>query len=202
MIKILPILFLSLFSNLIFAQDCPSNINILPMYGKVQKCKEQIESDNKFIEEMDILFENRTLSAKDRINSAWSYFNNKDYSTAIKRFNQAWLLKKDMYEIYWGYANISALNDNLSEALDFFKIASEYNPENANYYYSYALANSQFYIKNKNKLYLHNAIQNLDKAIKIDNKNTHVYDLMASIYKELKDYDKMNFYLEKVKNSK
>lgn len=202
MFKYLPIFILLLFYNYNFAQDCPSHINTLPMYGNAKKCEAQIESDNQFIAQMDSLFENRTLAAQDRINSGWEYYNNKDYPTAIKRFNQAWLLKEDMYEIYWGYANIYAINGKFLEAFDFFKTAVEYHPNNANFYYSYALAHSQFYLQNKKKSSLQDAIQHLEKAIEIDDQNSNVYSLIANIYKELGDYNKMNKYLDKVKYNK
>ncbi|MBC7439910.1 MAG: hypothetical protein H7250_08000, partial [Flavobacterium sp.] len=34
-------------------QDCPEGINLLPMYGEVQKCEEQIKFDNEFIAESE-----------------------------------------------------------------------------------------------------------------------------------------------------
>jgi hypothetical protein len=42
-------------------QDCPEKINLLPMYGKQQKCAEQLYADQSFLKEMDSIFWERVL---------------------------------------------------------------------------------------------------------------------------------------------
>lgn len=39
--------------------DCPDGINNLPMYGQVEKCNEQLESDKEFLKECDKQFNSR-----------------------------------------------------------------------------------------------------------------------------------------------
>ena len=50
-----------LFMSCTQAQNCPEGINLLPMYGKVKKCSDQIQYDNEFLRQLtkSIRTENR-----------------------------------------------------------------------------------------------------------------------------------------------
>ena len=39
--------------------ECPEGINLLPMYGEVEKCERQLELDNEFVLEASKKFKNR-----------------------------------------------------------------------------------------------------------------------------------------------
>ena len=192
--------FYILIFNQYFAQNCPEKINILPMYGEVQKCEEQIESDKIFISEMDKLFTSRKDAANDKIKSAWEYFYKKDYETSMKRFNQAWLLYPDLYEIYWGFANIRGNQGNSKEAKKYFDIAKEFNPTNSNFFVSSAMASSNIYLEEKNTKFLYDAISDLEEGLKIDSKNARLYYLLSVCNYYLNDIKTARKYLKKAEN--
>ena len=89
-------------------QDCPQGINLLPMYGRVQKCDEQLQDDDQFIIECDKHFANRAQATRFHIDKGWSYFYQNDLDMAMKRFNQAWLLDSTDADVYWGFGNVLA----------------------------------------------------------------------------------------------
>lgn len=189
--KIFTIGFLVLFS-LFYTQNCPEKINILPMYGEVTKCKEQLESDKEFLAEMDRFFPKRRDAMQDRIKSGWKYFYENDFETSMKRFNQAWLLSPESYEIYWGFGNIIAIKGKPKDALKYFDMAKKLNPTNSDFYVSSALAYSQIFLEEKNSKLLNSAIKDLEKGLKLNPKNGKLYSMLSTSY----------FYLNNIKEAK
>jgi len=172
------------------------------MYGKVEKCKEQIEIDTEFIQEMDKLYPNRKDAAIDKIKTGWNYFYNNDYDTSMKRFNQAWLLNPNLYEIYWGYGNLIAIKGNPKEAIKYFDIAKKYNPENSDFYVASALAYSDVFLKGNNteNELLKKAIKDLESGLKIDPKNAKLYSMLSTTYFYLNNIKKAKEYLKKAES--
>ncbi|MCX8524293.1 hypothetical protein OF897_10260 [Chryseobacterium formosus] len=189
--KLSSILFLMIF-NSAYTQNCLEKINILPMYGGVKKCKEQLDSDKEFLKEMDKLFPNRQKAMQERIKSAWKYFYENDLDTAMKRFNQAWLLDPKSYEIYWGFGNIVAMKGNPKQAVKYFDDAKKLIPSNSDFYVSSALAYSQMFLNEKNSSFLKIAIKDLEAGLKLNPKNGKLYSMLSTSY----------FYLNNIKEAK
>lgn len=92
-----------------FAADPPASrlpLNEQIMFGNVAKTPEQLALDKDFVDS----FAARGLSRRQGSNEAaaigWQYMRRRDIPTAIKRFNQAWLLDPENYEPYWGFATV------------------------------------------------------------------------------------------------
>ncbi|PXV67357.1 hypothetical protein CLV62_10330 [Dysgonomonas alginatilytica] len=96
---------------------CQDGINLLPMYGRVQKCKEQLDSDSEFLKESDQKEPNRAKAAIDIMNTGWYYLHQGDYDTAMKRINQAWLLDSTNIAVYSSYVVILDLTSKTDEAI-------------------------------------------------------------------------------------
>lgn len=97
-------------------------INLLPMYGapSVLKTAEQIQIDQEFIS-------NTTKSGISRDSAAvvlWSMgmkaLIDRDRETAMKRFNQSWLLDPECFLAYWGFGKITYNPANAQEALEYY----------------------------------------------------------------------------------
>jgi tetratricopeptide (TPR) repeat protein len=102
--------------------DCPKDINTLPMYGHVKKCKEQLDSDKDFLTQCDKEFKNRKEAAQFHVDKGWEYFYKNQFETAMKRFNQAWLLDSLNADIFWGYGNILGMkNRDFKQSLVFLE---------------------------------------------------------------------------------
>jgi len=110
------------------ANDYP--INELPMYGNRDKTAEQKRFDEKLIEDTT----KDGLSREDAANSlarlGWNYYYKDNKSTAIKRFNQAWLLDPNNQLALWGFAVISKDRGQTGEAINYYRMAIENGPEN------------------------------------------------------------------------
>ena len=113
--------------------ECQEGINLLPMYGKVQKCKKQLESDKSFLSLSDKEEPDRVKAGINMMDNGWYYLHQGDYDTAMKRFNQAWLLDSTNIAIYASFVCVLDLTEKTEEAIEmldltFDKIESRENP--------------------------------------------------------------------------
>lgn len=97
--------------------ECKEGINLLPMYGRVEKCKGQLESDNRFLSESDRNEPNRIKACVQMLDNGWYYLHQGDYDTAMKRTNQAWLLDSTNLIVYASFAVILELKGETSDAV-------------------------------------------------------------------------------------
>jgi tetratricopeptide (TPR) repeat protein len=99
--------------------------NTKPMYGEVIKSEEFIKIDEDFKKESLKQYKTIDSSVYVQINNAWYYFYNKDFKTAMKRFNQAWLLNPEFPDSYFGFAALMDIQNNEKESARFYKIGKE-----------------------------------------------------------------------------
>jgi len=196
-IKILfsALLILTIFQNC--QSQCPEGINILPMYGEIKKCEQQIESDNKFILESEKHFKNRKKAAEYYVSKGWEYFYKDENDTSMKRFNQAWLLDKTNPQVYWGFGNLLGKQKQFEKSILYLQKSLEIDPNNANVYECISISYSQLFFKTKDTKYMNLTIENLKKAIKIEPKNGRAYGKLASSYAYLMQKDSLQKYIKK-----
>jgi tetratricopeptide (TPR) repeat protein len=104
-------------ANYVYAQD----ISLLPKYGSLQKTEKQLTTDQKFIAEIDTLYQgNRTKAAADASNRGWQLLRQGNFNDAMRRFNQAWLLDSSNGHALWGMAAVLGGTGKLDEAVKFF----------------------------------------------------------------------------------
>ena len=63
--------------------------------------------------------------------TGWDFYYKGDQPTAIKRFNQAWLLDAENALALWGFAGICRDRDQMDDAIRYFEMAIQRDPENA-----------------------------------------------------------------------
>jgi tetratricopeptide (TPR) repeat protein len=177
-------------------QDCPENINILPMYGKEKKCQEQIDIDQDFFKECDKIFKNRKEASSVYTKKAWGYFYKNDFDTAMKRFNQAWLLDSLNAETYWGFGNILGMQMKPEESLTYFNKSLKINPNNSNVWLGLGISHGQIFFKTKDQHQLEKTIEYLKKAIQLDSKNILAYAQLTGSYSYFMEKDSALKYLE------
>ena len=104
-------------------------IDELPMYGHIQKTADQKRADTRYIKYMTEGGRNREAAADSAARVGWNMFYRGDCSTAIKRFNQAWLLDPKNQLALWGFAVISIDRAEIEEAIRYYRMALESGPE-------------------------------------------------------------------------
>jgi tetratricopeptide (TPR) repeat protein len=99
--------------------------NTKPMYGEIQKSDVYKKIDEDFKKESLDQFGTIDSSVNVYIDHAWRYFYHNDLKTAMKRFNQAWLLNSEFPDSYFGFAALLEMQNNKTEAERFYKIGQE-----------------------------------------------------------------------------
>ena len=96
------------------------SINEIPEYGNQPKSAEMLQADQEFL----ALTKGKEKESFDHMmNVGWSFFQQGDIGTAIKRFNQAWLIDSTRYESYWGFAAAEGRINNLETSKHYYEKA-------------------------------------------------------------------------------
>lgn len=104
--------------------------NTKPMYGEVAKSDQYKKIDEAFKADCLIQFGTIDSSVNVYTDYAWRYFYNNDLKTAMKRFNQAWLLNAEFPDSYFGFAALLEVHGNNQEAERFYKMGLEKDTSN------------------------------------------------------------------------
>lgn len=101
-----------------------------------------------FIREIDRSASDRKSAARKAIRRAWEFYEGGDPKTAMKRFNQAWLLDPNDAEVFLGFASLMSEKGQTEESIRFNRKALSLNPR-----YEMAMTNlARGYIRKAMKL--------------------------------------------------
>jgi len=114
------------FCAISYGEEIPTNER--PMYGNIPMTDEEKKCNENFINEAIQKAGSREAAAQSAIKLAWQYFYNNDPRTAMKRFNQAWLLDPNNAEVFYGFGILTSLQGKADEAISLYKKALELNP--------------------------------------------------------------------------
>lgn len=86
--------------------SCPANL--IPMFGGIKKTEPMLKADDKLRSTLTEQGRTPEGGAINSVRLGWRYFSrDHDPATAMKRFNQAWLLDPNNGEAYYGMAVMS-----------------------------------------------------------------------------------------------
>ena len=188
---ILTLFFLSSFAQRItykeWQEHAKTEIRLLPEYGNVVKSKEQIAADDELIQ-AELKAEGTHRKASDHLVTLG--FNNLlrgDLSTAMYRFNQAWLLDPKNENAYWGFGVVYFNFNDFSEALKQFEKGLIINPRSSNILTDKATIYMAFYQNSNKPDELNKAIQIFNQSYKIDQTNQNTLFKLSAAYYYKKD---------------
>ena len=170
------------FSGCSSAQDCKDGINLLPMYGNVVKCEQQLKADNDFFALVDTKFKDRKTASPSYTQLGWDYFYKNDLETSMKRFNQAWLLDSLNADVYWGFGNLLGRQNKLQASIPYFEKSLKLKPNNSKVYESLATSYGQLFVSNQKSETLDKAVEALKKANTLDKNNPRILSQLTSAY--------------------
>ena len=101
-----------------------SPVNELPMFGGYSKSARQKSADEQFVERVLPDFSGDAAAAAEHFaQTGWNAYYANDWSLAMKRFNQAWLLHDENWLALWGFATLSRERGKLQRAFDYYELA-------------------------------------------------------------------------------
>jgi len=192
------VFYLLLIVQLTYAQE-PNNLK--PRYGDIVKSQEYIDTDNKFIDEVVKQFGTREIAAKKHVKFGWDYFRKGDLSTAMKRFNQAWLLDSTLIDVNWGFGAVLGSLKEYEEAIDYLKKYQCSYPNNdriyidlASAYFQYASSQEEKGLNESWELNLNKGKSCIKKSLIINDKNANAYGQLAVAYYYQNNIDSARYY--------
>ena len=196
------ILFFGIISLLVIklsiAQEPDNNS---PRFGNIKKSQAYIDSDNQFIDYAVKQSGTRQAAAKNCVELGWNYLKSGDDVTAMKRFNQAWLLDSTLVDTYWGFGAIMGMRDQLEQSINFMKRYYDSNPQNERImvdlsigYLRYALILKQKDSGTEWLVYTNKAKQLLKKSLALNSKNANTNQQLAITYFYENKLDSSKYY--------
>lgn len=141
--------------------------NLLPKYGNLPKTKWQKEADAVFIKGIDEDYHgDRKKASSDFALRGWQFLRQGDLDTAMKRFNQAWLLNNSNGEALWGMAAIEASAGKMDDSLKLFAEAESFMGDDLNFSIDHAKAVAMAGLERKDDALLKDAFARFDRIYK------------------------------------
>ena len=175
--------------------NCPEGISLLPRYGSKPKCPEQIEADRAFLASCDKQFTSRKLASEHHTVAGWGFFEQRQLDTAMKRFNQAWLLDSTNADVYWGFASVLGMRQEFRASIPLFTKYLMLNPGKANAWEGLSTSYGQLFFQTKDVALLNKSIDALKNCVKIDPTNARAYGQLAGCYSYFVQKDSARKYL-------
>jgi len=160
---------------------CQEGINLMPMYGGVPKCEQQLASDKGFLATCDEQFASRQEAVMSYVETGWKYLHQKDFDTAMKRFNQAWLLDDKSPVVYYSFGYLLAKKGDFGDAASFYKKALDMNGEDQELLMPIADGYKNLYENSKDKKYKSKTIELLTKMIKSGHSKKEAEEMLKAI---------------------
>jgi tetratricopeptide (TPR) repeat protein len=179
-------------------------INTLPKFGGEKKTPEQIKLDQDLIDwALKKAGGDARYAAEQAARVGWDYFYNGDSSTAMKRFNQAWLLDPTYADAYWGMAVIVGNGGDDAQALELLEEGLTFDSNNV----MMVCNKGMFHYRNALKLEGEEKTKNLEvasnqyeKGISIEENNGFCIGNLAFSEYELGNIEEAKNYTEEAQN--
>ncbi|WP_345115154.1 tetratricopeptide repeat protein [Hymenobacter algoricola] len=120
-------------------------INERPRYGGLTKTAAYLQADQEFIAQALRKYGTAQAAMQAHVNFGWHYLATDHAPTAIKRFNQAWLLDSTAADVYYGFSAYLQQQGQTEEAERFLQLGKRHDKGNEallKYYASQAYGQS------------------------------------------------------------
>ena len=163
-------------------EKAKTEINLRPEYGKVKKDAGYLKEDQTFIE--TVLKEDSThrKGSEHMVKLGFNYLYHGDSETAMKRFNQAWLLDPKNENAYWGFGAIYYMFNDSEEALKQLDIGLAINPNSSNILTDKATIFLNLYHNNQNIDYQKKALEMFNRSYQINPLNQNTLFKLSAVY--------------------
>jgi len=111
--------------------EAKKDIRMLPKFGNMEKTKQEIAADTRFVNSIVKAGKSKSEGAHDMIRIGFEYLYKGDLKTAMYRFNQAYLLNPKNSGVYWGYGSVYTALGAYDEARKKYTEGLELEPESA-----------------------------------------------------------------------
>lgn len=175
---------------------CRKGLEHRPMYGKTQKCKQQLLEDEQFIKNSEAQYGSKKAASEAMLRFAWKHYVDGNLDASMERFNQAWLLDSLNSEVYIGFANILSDQGKFEESVEFTQHSLNLHPESSDNVRFLGLTYENLYFQTKREEYLDLSIEQFKKSILLNPDNSFSYAMLAEVYNLANKNDSARKYME------
>ena len=176
------IFFSMLPSILVAEQKIPADL--IPMYGGMDRTSNQEikKGDDEFISKVTDEFGTRQSAASAFVERAFLLYRKNDLPTAMRRFNQAWLIDPQYPEVYWGFASVQydiGANCSAMKMTEHALKLGFLNPEflaDAGMMHALCPLGADHFSNERKNAYLEKSKVLFEKAVSIESTNPYIYD--------------------------
>jgi len=158
-------------------------LNEQPMYGNVPPDQELQKIHDKYIKTVIVDYGSREVAIQEGLKAAWYPYSKNDFKTAMKRFNQVWLLDPNNAQVFYGFGLVMDRQGKTDDAIAFYKKSLEFDPKNEKAMCYLAVISGKKALQDKAYPDFENSLLLYQKAIDIT-KETGYTDFVGGIYEQ------------------
>lgn len=161
------------------------DISLQPEYGNVEKTADQRKTDSAFVSDIIAEMKDTLAAGKKMTELGFQYlYERGDPVSAMRRFNQAYLLNPDNADVYYGYGTVYFNLGAMEEARKQYDQGLKLNPEHAAMLTDYGTTYLGEYYQNfdENRTL---AEERLDKALEYFERSNEIDDTNADTWFKL-----------------
>jgi len=187
-------------------KESATNINLRPKYGHVEKTIKQKKADKEFIKRSLRLDSTLRKVSNRTIRLGFYFLYQNDIKTAMRRFNQAYLLDSTNTDIYWGFGAIYFSLGQYKKAKEQYEEGLKINPNNTHLLTDYGTYFMRQYFalvpmnKEKALIELDSAMTYMTKSYNLDSTDQQTTYKLSILYLNKGDCDNAWKYYDECKS--
>jgi tetratricopeptide (TPR) repeat protein len=187
-------------------KEAATTINLRPKYGNVEKTIKQQKVDKDFIKRSLLIDSTLRNVSNSNIRLGFYFLYQNDLKTAMRRFNQAYLLDSTNTDIYWGFGAIYFSLGQYKKAKEQYEEGLNINPNNTHLLTDYGTYFMHQYFalapinKEKALIELDAAITYMTKSYKLDATDQQTTYKLSILYLNKGDCDSAYTYYNECKS--
>lgn len=161
------------------------DISLQPEYGNVEKTADQKKTDSAFVSDIMTEMKDTLAAGKKMTDLGFQYlYERRDPVSAMRRFNQAYLLNPDNADVYYGYGTVYFNIGEMEKARNQYEKGLQLNPEHSAMLTDYGTTYLGDYYKNYDED-RDFAEESLDKALDYFERSNEIDDTNADTWFKL-----------------
>ena len=195
------------YNYILWQRKAATDVSLQPEYGNVEKTEKQRESDEKFRKDILEHYKGDTIAASRKMSDlGFTYLYDKgDFTTAMRRFNQAYMLNSKNADAYYGFGTIYFNFGAMEKAREQYEKGLELNPKHSKILTDYGTTYLGDYYQSLEKKeenpnqFLNKANEFLEKSLAIDKKDSNTIYKLSIVKMYLGDCKEAKGLLKKAK---
>jgi len=188
------------YDYILWLRKAQSDVSLQPEYGNIERTEKQKESDEKFRKDILEHYKGDTIVASKKMTDlGFTYlYDKRDFVTAMRRFNQAYMLNAKNSDAYYGFGTVYFNLRAMEKAREQYDKGLEINPNHSAMLTDYGTTYLGDYYNS-----IENGLENSEKSLEKANQYlSRSYEINKKDSNTIYKLSIIKMYLSKCKESK